>query len=263
MNAFTDLRRALSAEVYKLKHNSIPVTVIFLPAVITVLMNLLLPLLQRGRPFVMPGNPWLATSIGLLQLWGFIQLFTVAVVTAQLAGLEHGNNRWKYLFALPVSRQAVYVSKVIVSVALFGVSLLTMLVTMLITGWILTALRPDIGFNAAIPWSDLLKVFAASYLASWLLISLHVWAAHHWQNFGPAMGVAMVAFLISMATAGSSNFQRVYPWALPTNFFVTGFNLSGNLVNWDIAAASIAISLIAGVIVVIISAWQVTRRDVM
>jgi len=260
MHFATDVRRAVRAEIYKLKHHSILVTVILLPLVIVGVMNLLLPLSQ-GRPFQMPGNAWLVTLMGLLQGWGFIQIFVVAVVTAQLAGLEHANNRWKYLFALPISRKAIYSAKAIVSIGLFGVSSLTILVTLIVTGLLLNLLKPGLGFDATIPWGDLFAVILLNYAASWLLIAIHTWAAHHWQNFAPAIGVAMVAFLLSMVLAGSPSFMRIYPWALPTNFFVRGFNLSGNLINRDVALTNVLLSLIGSIVLIGFSMWQITRRD--
>jgi lantibiotic transport system permease protein len=263
MNTITDLRRAISAEIYKLRHSSIPVTIVILPLAIVVLMNLVLPFLQGSRPFQTVGNQWLVTGIGMIQLWGFLQAFIVAVVTAQLAGLEHGNNTWKHLFALPISRKAIYYAKVIVGIGLFSLSSLLILVSMIVTGLLLNAVKPDAGFGASIPWGELILIFLANHLATWLIISIQTWAGTHWSGFGPAMGVAMVGFLLTMFLANRPDIMRIYPWTLPFNFFVTGFNLSGVLVNWEVAATSVLISVVASLIIIAFSARQVTRRDVM
>lgn len=258
----TDLKRAVHAEVYKLKNNSILVTALVLPGAIALVMNLVLPIISNGRPFA-TGNAWVSTTIGLLQVWGFIQAFIVAVVTAQLGGMEHQNNRWKYLFALPVSRKAMYVAKGIVSLGLFGLSSLAILIGVIVTGLLLNVIKPDVGFGAAVPLGDMLVIVLVNYAASWLLIAIHVWAGMNWSNFGPAIGLAMVAFLLNTFLVPYPTILRVFPWALPTNFFVMGVNLTGDLVMSDVMLTSAIISIVGSVIVLMAGAWQVTRRDVL
>lgn len=263
MNTITDVRRALSSEIFKLKHSSIIVTVIVLPLVLTFTMNFLLPLLMQGSsPFTFTRNAWATAMVGMLGFWGFFQIFVVAIVTAQLGGLEHNNNTWKHLYALPVSRKAIYVAKVLISLGLFGASSLVLLASVLASGFLANLFKPDLGFSAAIPWGDLLGVLLLNYLASWLMISIHAWAGVHWHSFAPAMGLSMVAFLINMFITGREDIQRIFPWTLPVNFFVTGLNLSGDLIKPEVAASSVALSLIASVIVVAFSGWLLARRDV-
>ncbi|GAB4525591.1 MAG: hypothetical protein OHK0046_41520 [Anaerolineae bacterium] len=261
---FKQLRSAIYAEIYKLKHGSIPVTVVLLPVVIVVVMTFVLPLLQGSRGADLPGvNPWLSMLVNLLQIWAFIQAFIVAVITAQIAGLEHGNQRWKYLFALPLSRHAIYTAKVIVAIALFGISVLVMLGTLILSGMALTLLQPEIGIQASLPLADMILVIVVNYLASWLMITLHSWVALYWPSFGPSVGLAMVAFLLNLVLANTVNFSRVFPWALPTNYFLVGPELSSSVIAPEIALTSVLLSIIATVIIVPASAWLVTRRDVL
>jgi hypothetical protein len=90
-----------------------------------------------------------------------------------------------------------------------------------------------------------------------------MWAGTHWPSFAPAMGVAMVAFLLNLVLANSATFIRIFPWALPVNFVVGGLDFSGRLINWEIAQSSIFISVAVATVVVVMSSWQITRRDVM
>jgi hypothetical protein len=258
-----DLPRALRAEVYKLRHSTIPITVIVLPAAIVGLLNLILPLAQTGRTFRTPGNSWLTTTVGMLQVWAFIQAFIVAVITAQLAGLEHNNNTWKHLFALPVSRKAIYLAKVLVALGLFGISSLLILFGVALSGLALHALRPAIGFSEAIPWGEMLGVVVANYLASWLMITIHAWAGVQWSNFGPSVGLAMVAFLLNMVMIAQPAFQRIFPWSLPTSFFVAGPSLTGQVISPELAVNNVLLSAFASLVVVGFSAWRIARRDVL
>jgi hypothetical protein len=250
MNTLTDVRRALNSEIFKLRHSSIIVTVIVLPLVLTFTMNFLLPLLMGGSsPFPFTRNAWASAMAGMLQLWGFFQIFVVAIVTAQIGGLEHNNNTWKHLYALPVSRRAIYGAKVLVSLGLFGLSSLTLLGSVLVSGFLAGLLKPELGFVAAIPWGGLFTVLAINYLASWLMITIHAWAGVHWHSFAPAMGLSMVAFLINMFITGREDIQRIFPWTLPVN-------------RPEVAVNSVALSLIASAIVVVFSGWRLAKRDV-
>lgn len=258
------LMAAIRAEIYKLRHGSIPVTVALLPVVIVGLMTFLLPLLQGTRGATLPGvNPWLSGLVGLLQIWSFIQAFIVAVITAQLAGLEHGNQRWKYLFALPMPRVVIYAAKVIVAIGLFGISTGVMLGTLLVSGALLNVVKPEIGMGTVLPLGEMIVVLLISYLASWLMIALHMWVALNWQSFGPSVGLAIVAFLLNLVLANSESFARIFPWALPTNFFIKGLNFSGEVLHMDIALVSVAVSVVATLVIVPVTGWLVTRRDVL
>jgi hypothetical protein len=261
---FKQISVAIYAEIYKLKHGSIPVTVIVLPTVIVGVMTFVLPLLQASRGADLPGvNPWLSTLVNLLQIWAFIQAFIVAIITAQLAGLEHGNQRWKYLFALPLSRNAIYTAKVIVAIALFGISVLVMLVALILSGIALNLMNPEIGISASLPLADMFLVVLVNYLASWLIIALHSWVALYWPSFGPSIGLAIVAFLLNLVLANTANFSRVFPWALPTNYFAIGADLSSGVIVPEIALTSVLFSIIATIVIIPASAWLVTRRDVL
>ncbi len=263
LSAIGDLPRALRAEVYKLRHSTITVTVTVLPIATVVLLNLIVPLAQSGLPFRGAANLWLTTTVGMLTAWSFIYAFVVAVIAAQLGGLEHANNTWKHLFALPVSREAIYLAKAIVSLGLFGLSSMLILAGVALTGPLLNVLRPELGFGEAMPLAEMFKIVLFNYLASWLMITIHVWAGVQWSNFSPSIGLAMVAFLLNLVLATHPNFSRLFPWALPTSFFVTGLNLTGQVIHLDIAASNVLLSIAGSLVVAAFSAWRIARRDVL
>ena len=103
-----------------------------------------------------------------------------------------------------------------------------------------------------------------SFLGQCLIIALHTWMGTRYENFGPAIGFGLVAFLINMVILPRSDiWQKIYPWALPSNFFNNGSaNVSGNLINWDQVPISIGISVVGFLIVTLIASRDITRRDV-
>ena len=131
-----------------------------------------------------------------------------------LSALEHNNKTWKQLYALPLPRWAVYAAKQFVSMGLIGLSMIFLLAMIVGIGLLLNRFRPTLGFAAPIPWPTIIQAYLLTYLASWLIISLHLWVSAHWPSFVAAMGVGIVATVAGVLVI-ESDWARVYPWTLP------------------------------------------------
>ena len=256
------LLRAIGAELVKLHNNTAPVTVTVLPFVMCGFVTIASATSPYTRP---PIDAWLDTTAQMITFWSVLLPFMVALTTALLASNEHSNNMWKHLFALSISRRSIYVSKQIIAIGLFGISQLVVLGSVIIAGLVLRSLKPDYGFDAAIPVAEMFGMVAMTWLASWLIIALHLWMAVRFASFGPAIGFGLVAFLLNTLIAQRSDWwPRVFPWSLPANFYDAGLSrvLSGSPIKWDVAATSIAISVIGSLVVMLLAAWETTKRDV-
>jgi hypothetical protein len=257
-----DLLRALSAESVKLRRSPILVTAVVLPFIMAFVVNLASSMSPTFRP---PNvNVWDYSMQSMISFWSVILVFVVPLLTAMLAALEHTNHMWKHLFALSISRQSVYLAKVITGIVLFGLSMIVVFVATILSGLLLRLLKPELGFDAQIPFGSMLVMTIVSFLAQWLIIALHTWVGTRYSNFGPAIGLGLVAFLINIVILPRSDiWQKIYPWALPSNFFKGGLEiLSGQVLDWNKAKMSIGLSLIGCVIVTVIATWDITRRDV-
>jgi lantibiotic transport system permease protein len=254
--------RALRAEVTKLHNSTAPVTVVVIPAIIAVVITIL----SVTSPYaVRPLNAWLDSMSQMITFWATLMPFIVALVTALLATVEHSNNMWKHIFALPISRGSIYAAKQIVAVALFGLSMAVLVAGVLVAGLLLRALKPGFGFEAPIPLAAMLNMAVISWLASWLIIALHQWVGVRSTSFGPAIGFGLVGFLLNtMIFTRTDWWPRVFPWSLPSNFFEIGLTriLMENPIKWDVVPLSVAIGVIGGVVVTILAAWDISRRDV-
>jgi hypothetical protein len=192
-------------------------------------------------------------------------VFLAPMITAMVAGMEHNNNMWKYLFALPVSRRAVYLAKVIVNIVLFGISWLMLLVAIFVIGFIFRLIKPDSGFHATIPLDFVLGVMFFSFVGSWFMIALHTWAGVRFRSFGPAISFGLIAFLINFAVANRADiWPKIYPWLLSSNFFNKGLDaaLTGDFINEGVLVSSVAVSVIGYLVVTALAAWETTRHDV-
>src|SRR5689334_13780206 len=100
------LFRALSAEVLKTKRTLALLVALALPMVV-ILMNMVIFL--RTRSFEEGSNAWTYFVGNNLVIWGLLMLtLYITLETALLAGLEHNQQGWKHLAALPIPRTAVY-----------------------------------------------------------------------------------------------------------------------------------------------------------
>ena len=77
----TDIKRALSAEMLKVKRSPLLVTVIVLPALIITMIVLVIPFLFAvAAPEVNPDNPWMDLTTNMLETWNFLLVFVVPLV---------------------------------------------------------------------------------------------------------------------------------------------------------------------------------------
>jgi hypothetical protein len=179
----------------------------------------------------------------------------VTLQTALLGGLEHSNRNWKHLFALPVSRPAIYGAKQLAALGLIGVSTPVLWLGVIIAGLVLRFLKPGMGFEAAIPGWRVFEFALLSYVCSWLIIAIHTWVAMRWPSFVFAMGVG-VAVTVTAVIVLQSEYNVYYPWTLPA--VVTRGAIEGQLRYFALACGSLG-----GIVLAVAAALDFSRRDVM
>ena len=167
-------------------------------------------------------NLWGMISRASLSLWAVFMLpLLITLETALINGVEHGEKQWKHIFALPIPRHAVYVAKFLIAQSLAAASTLILCALIAIVGLALTRLRPELPHSGAIPFVWILKHAAFVWLASWLIIAIHIWVSIRWAGFAIALGAGIggTFFAIFAASAGMGKY---YPWLLPVNIFIEG-----------------------------------------
>ena len=154
----------------------------------------------------------------------------------------------------PTPRWTIYAAKQVIVWALIGWSMVVLLGVTIANGYLLNWIKPEMGLNVAIPWRTLLPWLGGTYLASWLIISLHHWVSARWASFVAAMAVGIVATVAAVIIAQSDKWVRYYPWTLP------GF-LSFDLLEGKLHTTQLLIGLGGGVLVALLGMWDVSRRD--
>jgi ABC-2 type transport system permease protein len=189
-----DLVRATRVEVLKLRRTLALWASLLVPLAViamTTAMNLSRATGTRFDPD--QPNSWESLMLDLvLFLWCLVGLPPfVSLETALLAGLEHRENTWKHLFALPIPRWTIYVPKLLVAFALVCFSSLVLAVGTGLEGLIILSQRPDLGLTQPIPWGLILVRSFSFVPAVLLMLAVQTWVAIRWRSFTIAMGLGI------------------------------------------------------------------------
>jgi hypothetical protein len=250
------LLRALRAERLKLKRT---LALWLAPLAPLVIIGLQLAIVLNSLEYYRAqdvADAWVKYGGQIVFLWTMLMLpLFITLETALLGNLEHGNQQWKHLFALPIPRGAVYAAKQISGMAIIGLSMISLYVFIVLSGLALRLLAPGLGFEAPVPWWEFCKYVAGAYLASWLIISVHTWVGLRWHSFVVASSVGIAAMVIAVFLF-QSDWGPWYPWTF------AGLVAYGLEEGHDVLPQLLAGGL-GGVAVALLGGWDVVRRDVL
>ena len=242
------LLRALHAELLKLKRTLAFRVIFVLPLLVAVLQFFIV---LRTKKFPAEFDLWQTMGTSSLQIWAvFMMPLLIALETALLNGIEHSDRQWKHMFALPVPRHAVYVSKVVVAMGLIFISTWVLSVLTVIAGIVSTYLRPELANAGPIPFGWFAKYTTLVWLASWMIIAIHTWVATRWSGFPIPLGAGIGGTFFALFAA-SASIGKFYPWLLPMNLFIDGR-----------FKTAIVLGIIGGIGATIIGCLEFVRRDV-
>lgn len=252
----SDLGAALSSEMLKTKR-TLALRLAFIAPLLVVLLEFLIVWQQGAKAGRSRLGMWVSLMQNSLVLWNLLMVpLFVTLQTALLAALEHSNKNWKHLFALPVSRQAIYGAKQVVALALIGISTPVLWLAVIVAGLVLRFLRPGIGFEAPIPAWRILQFALLSYVCSWLIIAIHTWVAMRSPSFVVAMGVGVAVTVVAVIVL-QSEYNIYYPWTLSA--VVT----RGVIVDGQLNYLALGFGALGGIGLAVLGSWEFARRDVL
>jgi lantibiotic transport system permease protein len=250
------LVRALFAEQLKMKRTLALLLAPLIPAVIVLLEIGMIWQRQDMYRKQLGLNAWGFYTNQTLFLWLLLMFpLFITLETALLAGLEHSNQQWKNLFALPIARWSIYLAKQIAGIAIIGISLAALYVYIMAGGIALRYLTPGMGFESTAPWGLFLHRIFLVFLASWLMISIHTWVAMRWPNFVLPIAVGIVAMIVAFLLI-QGDYNPWYPWTMPA--LVADAVSNGKMPLQELLTGSMG-----GLGVALLGCWDVTRRDVL
>ena len=252
MSAFM---RALSAEAVKLRGTLALWMCVIAPATVAGLLVLQILLSADGRDIdAAPIDIWTGYALGTTQLWAYLMLpLFITLQSALLAGLEHGNQQWKHLLALPLPKGVHYLTKSAAMVAMLALAMLVLFALIPLGGWVIATLNPALAKGGSPPWSLMARNLSSCFAAAMLITAVHTWAAVRWRSFTVAVSLGMTATVIGFLAMQSDRYGFYFPWSMPAHATARDASHVGFVV---------ITGLVGGALVTLAGVLDFVRRDV-
>ncbi|TYZ13364.1 hypothetical protein FY528_02850 [Hymenobacter lutimineralis] len=211
----TQLRRSLQADVLKLRRTAALRLTLFSGALPVLLVFSIY--FFKGHAIIKPGtDPWPSFLMRSWQTAGTLLLpLFVVLLTSLLVHVETKATAWKHLYAQPVGRGAVFVSKLLVLLALNAVALLLFAGLLLGAGALLMLVRPKLGFQShAIPLETIGWMLMRTYVATLGLLAVQYIVSLFWRSFVVPVGIGMGAVVSTIALLQWEHADKI-PYAAP------------------------------------------------
>ena len=246
-----DLYPVLAAEGLKLKRTLALRLAIWCPTVIVLLVFGI----YAGRSEKL-GDADLLTGFAqlILTIWTII-LFPLyaALVAALVAAVEHQNESWKHLLALPVDRSTIFVAKWIAGICLLLLSSLVLATGVVVTAEALRLMKPAWS-SSPLPSVMIFRGVLLSSCAAWFLFSIQMWISLRWRSFLPGIVVAVIALALMFVAIprGIALFGSLFPWSLPAMAMAP---------HNPYRPIAVGLGLLGGVLVGAVACWHLSRRE--
>lgn len=251
----TSLFRALSAETLKTKR-TLTLALTFLAPLSLAFLEVAIGFEAGTKMYKVGGDSWMTLIGHTAMMWTMLLLpLFITLEMGLLGAQEHNNKTWKQLYALPLPRWSIYTSKQLVGMGVIGLSMVILGMMTIGVGLIGRIFLPKLGFDAPIPWMALVQNLFLSYLASWLMISIHIWISLRWSSFVLAMAAGIVPTVCGVMLI-NSRWVDYDPWLMP------GVVAHGLVENLPYTLA-LTLGLLGGLVFALISCWETTRRDIL
>jgi ABC-2 type transport system permease protein len=213
--------RSLSAELLKLRR-TLAFWMVFAAPLLVIVLALLM-YYERSAYYVKQAQPlWPSLQKSAFVLWSILMLpLYITLQTALLAGLEHGEDRWRNLLAMPVPRWSIYFAKLVIPCVMVLVSSLVLNFGCLLDGVILRRIKPVLRFPDPVPWSSAWHNAAATLAAALLVIAIQHWVSLRFPAFAASAGFGIAATITGSILINSSSYGPWWPWCLPAQLLAT------------------------------------------
>jgi lantibiotic transport system permease protein len=247
------LVRALSAEILKTHRSLIAWSAVIAPGILLFLYFFVL--LRNDHLVTDPElSSWMRMFMSIAVMWSVLALpLFITLVTTLLAHIEHSEKQWKHWFATPVPRWTIYSAKWIVAQILVWTTSLVLLAGSAGLGLSMRILRPGAGFEAPIPWIDMVLPLVILNLTAGAILSIHLWIAARFPSVVVAIGSGMAAATANLLVM-RSDYVTYFPWTVP--FASIGIDNPPQ-------AQLMAIGIAGGLLLALAGCWNITQRDVL
>lgn len=151
---------------------------------------------------------WMGAWTQVEFLYGMMLLpVVIGVYVSLLCRYEYLSGGWKQMFSYPISWTSVYMSKLIWSMILVGLTNAVMLGVFFVLGMLW-------GVQGEVPWSTFLVMMLNGWIATFPLIAIQLWISTQWDNFSTPIILNFI-FVIPNVFISNTKIGAFFPWSQP------------------------------------------------
>lgn len=197
MNTLTFLLRAWSAEQIRLKHTWVWKLVLLSPLFVCAMYFCIFYF--EGAHFIKEGQIAWNAYIGNTSRTVFFLFLPLFIILFTLLNqqLDHQANIRKLTFTLPTPQWAQVLAQWAYGLMLYTFTFVWYLVLLLFSGWILSQLKPALGFEGLGDSKYIVGIFNG-YLASLGMLALQFVLSYYFKNMIIPLSIGMAGFVSAM-----------------------------------------------------------------
>lgn len=232
--------RALSSDWLKIRGKGIWFLVFLAPIGLTLMQALNFGLRLDYLKGIYGGDLWEGLLENVIVFVPLALMLGATIISSMMANVEHEQGSWKQLLALPISRQAVYLAKFIMTCVLLIISCLLLSVGIVGLGLIF-------GFDASvIPWLSVIKLGILPLAGALPVLAVELWLTMVSKN-----QALPVTFGIVLAVTGM--------FALTIS---PHFPLAWSMMAWKGSWIYPVLGIGVGVVIMLMGMVHFSRKDV-
>ncbi|MCE7995297.1 MAG: ABC transporter permease subunit [Roseivirga sp.] len=257
MNIVLELKRGISAELYKYRRTFVLWLLVLAPAFVPIINFIIL--FKKGDQIIKEGqNAWEVLLGNTIQPGNFLFPFFVMVIALFVNSVEHNSNTWKLIYTQPISRLATFISKMKVYVLMVLFSLMLFAFFSLMVGYLLKVTSPELGFDQAFDKSLIFQACFKIFLASLGYASLQFALSQKSKNLMLSMGIGIAGVISVMILMNGWEYADYHPYGyhiFALRDLGEDFNIWSNM-------TTVYRSLIVALVVFGLSGWDMVRKRI-
>lgn len=257
MNLVLELKRGISAELFKYRRTFVLWLLILAPAFVPIINYIIL--FKKGDQIIQEGqNAWAVLLGNTIQPGNFLFPFFVMVIALFVNSIEHNSNTWKLIYTQPISRLATFLSKMKVFILMVLFSLMLFGFFSLMVGYLLNVTSPDLGFDQPFDKSLIFQACLKIFLASLGYASLQFALSQKSKNMMLSLGIGIGGVISIMILMNGWKYADYHPYG----YHMFALREVGEDFNIWLKMKTVYRSLIVALVVFGLSGWDMVRRRI-
>tara|TARA_R110001599_G_scaffold353273_1_gene591365 strand:+ start:1126 stop:1905 length:780 start_codon:yes stop_codon:yes gene_type:complete len=211
MNLALQLRRGISAEIFKYKKTFTLWLLILAPAFVPIINFIIL--WRRGPEMIKEGmNAWSTLISFSIDPANFLFPFFVMMVALLVNNIEYSSNTWKLIYAQPLSRLALYLSKMKVFIVMIFISLMLFGTFTILVGLSMRVVQPGLGFEESFSFGFEYALMFKIFLATLGMASIQFFISQQSKNLILPLGIGIAGLISFMIVSQGWEYAPYHPY---------------------------------------------------